>query len=150
MTNLTTGELITAAVLLFPTLIEIAPIKINPWSAIFKWVGKAINAEVLKELSVVKTEQQETRKHLDEHVRLADVRDADEHRARILRFNRELLRSIPHTHEDYIDVLADIDFYENYCRTHEDYENGRAVHAIANIHRAYDEHLRKGDFSETC
>ena len=29
------------------TLLQIAPIKINPWSAIAKTVGRAINAEVL-------------------------------------------------------------------------------------------------------
>jgi hypothetical protein len=43
-------------------------------------------------------------------------------------------------------VLADIDFYERYCRDHEDYRNNRAVHAIANISRVYDERLQKHDF----
>lgn len=43
-------------------------------------------------------------------------------------------------------MLADIDFYERYCRDHEDYRNNRAVHAIANISRVYDERLQKHDF----
>lgn len=121
------------------TLIQIAPIKMNPWSAIAKAIGKAINADVLKELDTVK-------KDLADHVKANEVRNADEHRARILRFNNELLRDISHTKEEFIDVLADIDFYERYCRDHKDYENNRAVHAIANISRSYDERLRRHDF----
>lgn len=121
------------------TLIQIAPIKMNPWSAIAKAIGKAINADVLKELDTVK-------KGLADHVKANEVRNADEHRTRILRFNNELLRDISHTKEEFIDVLADIDFYERYCREHKDYKNNRAVHAIANISRSYDERLRKHDF----
>ena len=121
------------------TLIQIAPIKMNPWSAIAKAIGKAINADVLKELDTMK-------KDLADHVKANEVRNADEHRARILRFNNELLRDISHTKEEFIDVLADIDFYERYCRDHKDYKNNRAVHAIANISRSYDERLRRHDF----
>lgn len=121
------------------TIIQIAPVKINPWSAIAKAVGKAINADVLRELDIVK-------KDLADHVKANEARNADEHRARILRFNNELLRDISHTKEEFIDVLADIDFYERYCRDHKDYENNRAVHAIANISRSYDERLRRHDF----
>ena len=121
------------------TLVEIAPIKINPWSALAKAIGRAINADVLQELKVVKDD-------LADHIRMDDERNADEHRARILRFNNELLRDIPHTKEEFIDVLADIDFYERYCEDHKDYKNNRAVHAIANISRVYDERLQKHDF----
>lgn len=121
------------------TLVEIAPIKINPWSALAKAIGRAINADVLQELKVVKDD-------LADHIRMDDERNADEHRARILRFNNELLRDIPHTKEEFIDVLADIDFYESYCLDHENYRNNRAVHAIANISRVYDDRLREHDF----
>ena len=71
---------------------------------------------------------------------------ADGHRARVLSFNSEILRGIPHTREEFIDVLADIDAYEDYCRNHVEYKNNRAVHAIANIGRVYDERLEKNDF----
>lgn len=121
------------------TVIELAPVKISPWSAMAKAIGRAINAEVLKGLETVKQD-------LADHIRTDEERDADEHRARILRFNNELLRDIPHTKEEFIEVLADIDFYERYCDEHKDYKNNRAIHAIANISRAYDDRLRKHDF----
>lgn len=129
------------------SLVEVAPVKWNPWSALAKALGRAINAEVLKDLSEMKNTQQATRRALDEHIRSDDARAADGHRARILQFNNELIRDIPHTREDFIEVLAEIDKYEKYCRTHPDYENNRATHAIANIGRVYDDRLKKHDFA---
>ena len=74
------------------TMIQIAPVKINPWTVIAKAIGRAINAEVLRDLQTVKQD-------LADHIRIDGERDADEHRARILRFNNELLRDIPHTRD---------------------------------------------------
>lgn len=129
----------SGALLFLMTLVEITPIEVNPWSALAKWIGRAINADVLAKL-----EQQE--KKLDAHIRTDDERNADMRRTRILRFNNELIRELPHTKEDFIDVLTDIDDYEAYCRENPEYKNNRAVHAIANIGRAYDERLQKHDF----
>ena len=121
------------------TLVQIAPVKINPWSAIAKAIGKAINADVLRELDTV------TQK-LDTHIRVDDERNADSYRTRILQFNNELLREIQHTREDFIEILAVIDDYESYCRDHKEYKNNRAVCAIENIKRVYMERLQKHDF----
>lgn len=132
--------------ILLLTLVQITPIKINPWSAIARAIGRAFNGDVMKALDEVKAEQKSSRSRLDEHIRMDDERNADQHRARILRFNNELVRDIPHTKEEFIDILADIDSYERYCKDHQDYKNNRAVHAIANIERVYDERLQKHDF----
>ncbi|RKJ37916.1 hypothetical protein D7X94_18010, partial [Acutalibacter sp. 1XD8-33] len=67
------------------TLVQIAPVKVNPWSAIARWIGKAINGEVLGKLGRLET-------RLDEHINTDDKRDADGHRVKILQFNNELLR----------------------------------------------------------
>lgn len=134
------------ALVVILSIIEITPIKVNPWSSFVKWLGRLLNADVIKELDTVKTTQKETRDRLEAHIRTDEKREADQCRARILRFNNELLREIPHTKEEFIDVLKDIDEYERYCREHKDYANGRAVHAINNIGRVYDERLEKHDF----
>lgn len=142
-------EIITGGgVILFvlTTVLQIAPIEINPWSAIAKAIGKAINADVLEQLKVVKDQQKEAREKLENHILTDDKRDADLHRTRILQFNTELLRDIKHTREDFIESLAEIDEYESYCKTHPEYENNRATHAIGNIKRVYDERLEKHDF----
>lgn len=121
------------------TLVQIAPVKVNPWSAIAKAIGRAVNADVLRELDMV------TQK-LDTHIRVDDERNADSYRTRILQFNNELLREIMHTREDFIEILAVIDDYESYCRDHKEYKNNRAVCAIENIKRVYMDRLQKHDF----
>ena len=121
------------------SLVEIAPVKWNPWSALAKALGRAVNADLLKELSATKAA-------LEKHIQIDDERNADGHRAKILSFNTELLRGIDHTREDFIEVLSEIDQYESYCRSHPDYKNNRAKYAIANIGRVYNDRLKKHDF----
>ncbi len=128
------------------TLIQVSPLKFDPWSALARMLGRAINGEVIGMLNELKEAQKSNTDRLNEHIRIDDERNADEHRARILRFNNELVREIPHTKEEFIDILADIDAYERYCEQHTDYKNNRAVHAIANIGRVYDDRLAKHDF----
>jgi hypothetical protein len=149
LSEMTIGELAGSVLLLIAaggTVVQLAPIKINPWTWLARVIGRAINGEVITMVQEVKKEQSDTRKVLDKHIKADDERNADLHRARILQFNNELLRSIPHTREDFIEVLAEIDFYTRYCTEHPEYENHRAVHAIANIERVYDDRLRKHDF----
>lgn len=126
-------------VLVLLTLVQLAPIQINPWSWLAKMLGKAINAGVAEELAEIKVK-------LDAHITMDDRRTADGHRARILHFNNELLRSIDHTKEEFIEVLAEIDAYEFYCKAHPEYPNNRAVLAIENIRDSYKERLQKHDF----
>ena len=138
------SEIITAVVgggIALSALVDISPIKFDPWKWIFRKLGKALNGEVLAEL-------EKTQKKLEAHIQADDERNADMHRSRILRFNNELLRDIPHTKEDFINVLADIDDYEAYCREHPEYKNNRASHAIANIGKNYDKRLEKHDFAQ--
>ncbi len=126
-----TGGGVSLFVLL--TLVQIAPVKINPWSKLAKAIGNALNGgDVMAKL--------------EEHIRIDDERDADLHRARILQFNTELLRDAKHTEEDFNEIFYNIDCYERYCRDHPEYQNNRAVHAIMNIKRVFDQRMEKHDF----
>ena len=118
-------------------LIQISPIKVDPFGALARWIGRALNGDVLKKLDEMEKAQAETREQLDEHIRIDNERNADVHRVQILRFNRELLQEVPHTQEDFVEALSEIDFYKHYCKSHPEYENNRAVLAIENIKRAY-------------
>lgn len=136
------------ALVILMTLVQVSPIKINPWSAIGRMVGRVVNKDVIEKLEKMGEFQKDTRAQLDEHIRLDDERNADLHRVYILRFNREILReNIPHTREDFVEVLSEIDFYERYCKEHPEYENNRAVLAIQNIKRTYSEKLENHDFA---
>ena len=128
------------------SLLEIAPIKVNPWSAIARGLGRAFNAEVLADLKAVQKAQLDTRSALDKHQAADDEYKAECHRAALLAFNTSLLRGELHTQEDFFDAFRHIDCYEDYCRSHPGYKNNRASHAIANIGRVYDERLKARDF----
>ena len=128
------------------SLLEIAPIKVNPWSTIARGLGRAFNAEVLADLKAVQQAQQDTRSALDKHQAADDEYKAECHRAALLAFNTSLLRGELHTQEDFFDAFRHIDQYEDYCRSHPGYKNNRASHAIANIGRVYDERLKARDF----
>ncbi len=140
-------ELLTGGgclILALMTLVQIAPIKVNPWTALGNAIGRAVNADVMRELAEVK-------KKLDGHITMDDRRVADGHRTRILHFNNELLREIKHTKEEYLEALSEIDAYEQYCEEHPEYPNNRAVLAIENIRDNYKERLQKHDFlQEGC
>ena len=115
------------------TLVQLAPIKINPWSWLAQAIGKAMGLDRIE-------------KKLDAHILMDDRRTADGHRARILHFNNELLRDIDHTKEEFTEVLLEIDEYEKYCDKHPEYPNNRAVLAIENIREVYKERLKRHDF----
>ena len=115
------------------TLVQITPIKVNPWSAIARAIGKAlIGGDIMAKL--------------EEHIRVDDERDADMHRYRLLRFNTELLRKTRHTKEEFDEILYSVTYYERYCEDHPKYENNRAVLAIENIKRVYKECMETNDF----
>lgn len=129
-------EIITSGggvLLIAMTLVQISPLKVNPWSAIAKAIGRAIGIEAVE-------------RKLDTHVTMDDRRNADGHRTRILHFNNELLRGIDHTKEEFIEALHEIDEYEKYCAGHPEYPNNRAVLAIENIRETYKERLKRHDF----
>ena len=129
----------SSAIVIFLTVVQIAPIKLNPWSYIAKVIGRALNAEVLEQ-------QQATQKRLDEHIETDDKRNANSLRAQILQFNDELIDDRKHSKESFVEILGVIDEYEEYCRSHPNYKNNRCAHAVANIGRVYDERLQKHDF----
>lgn len=66
-----------------------------------------------------------------------DKENADEARRRILSFDDELRRGTEHSEESFNQVLQDVKYYRNFCRTHADYENDKATSAIAHIRETY-------------
>ena len=107
------------------SLVQVSPIKINPWSFIAKHLGRALNAEIFERL---------------------DMEAAITSRVRILRFNDELLRDEKHTKEAFDQVLSDIDIYEAYCAAHPDFKNNKTKMSASYIIANYQEHMENRDF----
>lgn len=148
--NMTIGELVgwgAAATAALSTIVQISPIKINPWSALASWVGRAINGEVIKEVASLKADIQSVKKDI-EGVKAADAeRDAKQARSRILQFGDELIENERHTKEHFDDVLQDIDDYEAYCREHEEFKNNRTRATTQYILEIYHKCLKDHSFT---
>lgn len=136
------GELLScggAGAFVLMCLVQIAPIKINPWSWIAQKLGRAINGEVIKKVEGIEDDVRRIERKQDEQ-------QAVMARVRILRFNDELLRDIPHSKEHFDQTMVDIKVYESFCRENPDFENNVTVYAIQNIKDCYMERLKKHDF----
>jgi hypothetical protein len=88
------------------------------------------NDEVLKQLKQISEKISDIEKRLDKE-------NADDARRNILMFDDELRRSLSHSEESFNQILEDINFYEKYCLDNPRYENSKAVNAIANINKVY-------------
>ena len=121
------------------TLIQIAPIKINPWSAIAKALGRAINKEMMDKLESLDKEMKQLRD-------ATALESALNCRVRIIHFGDETLHGQKHTKEHFDQILRDIDKYEHYCSTHPEFENNVTVLTSARIKEIYQKRLADGDF----
>lgn len=99
-------------------LIEVSPIKINPWSAILRWFGNKMNGDVSKDVAILKEKVQKLSDRQEEC-------EAKAARVRILRFGDELYQGKRHSKEHFDNILADITTYNDYCRDHPNFENDR-------------------------
>lgn len=125
--------------LILMTLIQITPIKLNPWSWLGRMIGRAINGEVLDKVNTLANDVRELK---DE--------DAEQwaslSRSHILRFGDELLHGVPHSKEHFDQILLDISKYETYCDDHPDYKNNIANATINQIKNTYQKCLEENKF----
>lgn len=127
------------AVLVLLTLIQIAPIEVNPWSAIAAAIGHAINGEVISKVDQLGDELQSLRS-------ISDEREAVAARIRILRFGDEIYQGTMHSKEHFDQTLDDITEYEQYCAAHPDFKNDMTVITVQTIKETYQKCLEKHNF----
>ncbi len=125
--------------LILITLIQISPIKLNPWSAIGRTVGKIINGEVLEHVNVLDAAIKSLKAEFAENV-------AIDCRARILRFGDEVLHGTRHTKDHFEEILRDIKKYNRYCEEHPDFENNVTELTSSRIQDIYKKCLEQNDF----
>ena len=126
-------------VLILMTLIQISPIKINPWSWIARSIGRALNKELMNEVGYLRNDVKTNRE--DDDQEWADLR-----RTHILRFGDEIRMGMLHSEEHFDQVLLDISKYKIYCENHPCYLNDRAGATIAIIENAYKKCLEENKF----
>ena len=121
------------------TIVQISPIKLNPWSWIGRLIGRAINGEVLEKVDALSKDVKNNKADDDEQW-------ASLSRTHILRFGDELLHGVAHSKEHFDQIMRDISKYEIYCDTHPNYLNGVAHATIQQIKKTYQKCLEENDF----
>ncbi len=99
--TLTSGQIAgwgLAALVLLLSLIQISPLKLNPWDSIFAWMGKKLNGKALADL-----QKQVTAMWVNSH------------RHHILTYARECRAGIEHSSDEWSNALVIADEYEVYC-----------------------------------
>lgn len=119
--NLNLGNVSIICFLLL-SLIEISPIKINPWSTLCKWLQRQLSLDEIKE----------------------DLMDS--RRTRIIRFDDELIEKREHRKDMFDAILVDCDKYEKFCKSHHGYVNSVADDSIHHIKEVYAELKREDAF----
>lgn len=125
--------------LLVMTLVEIAPVRCDPWGWLFAELGRAINGEVLRRVELLSVEVQDLSAQIKRQ-------QAESCLARIIRFGDELLHDTLHTKEHFDQILLDISVYERYCGIEPGFVNGVAALTIARIKQVYENCLREHNF----
>lgn len=179
------GKVGLVALILGSGLIQISPIKINPWSWLFNKITSFFNKDLKERLTKISEDSEKefdiinsnmkkledsllkitsnfdytkaqldglkeridtietTTKNIIDSSELAKVEEA---RKNILVFDSEIRRKVKFTQEYWNETLRFIDIYEDYCDSHPHYSNTKAVSAIANVKRTYDQCLQNNDF----
>lgn len=93
---------LTLVIGLLATCIEVAPIKINPWSRIFKWISDAVVGDIRKELQEFKRESEE--------------KTAERMRWDILCFANSCRRGQEHSKDEWWHCISQLKEYEDYTK----------------------------------
>ena len=121
------------------TLVQISPVKINPWTALAKAIGRAINGEVIQKVDKLGRDLQTVRQEAAEQAAIS-------YRARILRFGDEIMHDVRHSKDHFDQTLHDITEYEKYCKANPEFENNMTALTAARIKKIYSQCLEKNDF----
>lgn len=89
------------------TLFEIVPIKINPWTTLFRWIGKAINGELKEQLSDLSSDVSELKSDFE-------MKKAEDMRWEILEFANTCRIGNEHSKDEWRHVMNQVSEYEEY------------------------------------
>lgn len=83
------------------TFVEVSKIKINPWSSLFKWIGKKMNEEVMEEIKCLKKSDEEICKKQAEIERQQAIDTADTIKVEVFSFYNECKRGLKHSEAEF-------------------------------------------------
>ncbi len=103
---------IAAGAGLLSVFVEVSKIKINPWSSLFKWIGRNMTEEVKEELKEVKKEQERILEKQDALARQRAIDAADAIKAEVFRFYNECKKRERHSEAEFNHIIQQNKKYE--------------------------------------
>lgn len=120
-------------------IVQISPIKLNPWSWLAKKIGKAINGEVLTKMDEITDDLKRVHEEMDE-------KNAKDARTKILRFSDELLHNTMHSKDHFDEILLSITEYTQYCNEHPEFKNHMTDSSTKMILKTYEKCMEEHSF----
>lgn len=137
-------------ILVILIMIEMSRLPWKPLSQFARFIGRAINADVLEDQKKIHMQLDELNARVEaNHKETEDKRLEDkafESRRNILIFAGEVGRGIRHSEEEFNQSLEDVHYYETYCTDHPKFPNERAVASIKLIRDSYEKCIQNHDF----
>lgn len=130
------SSIIVVSALIVFSVIQIVPIKINPWDRILGWIGRKINGELEKKVTSLRDEVEHVRKDSEE-------RAVSDMRWHILNFAYTCRNNEDHTKEQWNHVLDQAKKYEVYIKEH-NLDNGVIEEDTKYIRELYNRLSKEG------
>ena len=128
-------------VIFLSIFIEIVPIKVNPVSAVFKWIGKVSNKDIEKKIVEISTKLE----NVSERIDMIEINNM---RTQILDFANSCMNGRKHTKEEFEHV---IDLKNNYdlIINKRGFKNGRVDLAFKYMSDLYVKCLNENSFLDS-
>ena len=159
---------VTVFLVIVLSIVQISPIKINPWSKIGNAIGGSFKKSIVdtvgdkieEKMNGIEGRVSNIEGKIDSiqaditslDTRVESMRSGMEmdqainYRVRILRFCDELLEGRKHSKDSFDQVMSDITGYTKYCDENPKFKNRQTETTIEYIEKVYYERLDKRDF----
>jgi len=135
-----TTSFIFIIIILLMTIIQITPIKVNPWDFVLGWIGDRMNSHIINRVDTLDQK-------LTDHIQESREGSAKRKRLRILAFVEDGLNGKKYTKEAFENMIRECDDYEKFIKK-TGLPNGVIEASIDVIRTRYRQHLNDGDFAE--
>lgn len=126
-------------------VIQISPIKWNPWTTLLNWVGKMLTKDVMREVAGIKKDLAEVKAEQKRQEQEADENEMDRIRSEVLDFANTCRLKRRHTKEEFDHIFAVNDKYKRLLKKN-GRTNGRFEEAFDYIQTLYRKCMTENDF----
>ena len=133
------GQHIVHIILVLSVFIQIAPVKINPWTSLIKWIGKVLTYNINEKLIKMETNLNILSTSVDENQK-------DRIRWEVLDFSNSCKQGKRHSKDQFQHIITLNDKYKKLLKRTED-KNGVFDAEYAYIQRIYKKLQETNDFN---